>query len=431
MTATQPSLFPEVDLPPVRSAVEPVESFHQERGRLVRVVRTRRGDQRHSTVSLSKRLEGNDLASAFDASWLRLSAKPTSEGSISTVRVADLFSGCGGMSVGIDEAARALQLSVEHVLCADIDVEALATYERNFSPVHKIDSPIENHVDSALGARLSRKERDLKRALGRLDVVMGGPPCQGHSDLNNHTRREDPKNALFDRMARFAEVMEPAHVIIENVPGVRHDKAGVFDRTIEAMIRLGYSVDAGKVSALDVGVPQRRHRTVVVASRSPHVSAGFLLHTVAAHLQKPRTVQWACEDLVDLEVRRPFDETTMPTAVSKSRIDWLFDNDEYDLPDALRPDCHRTKAHTYKSVYGRLWWQKPAWTITTGFTVMGQGRFLHPIRRRSITPHEAARLQFFPDFFDFGVSNRRGYAKQIGNAVPSKLAYVVALELLR
>jgi DNA (cytosine-5)-methyltransferase 1 len=82
-------------------------------------------------------------------------------------------------------------------------------------------------------------------------------------------------------------------------------------------------------------------------------------------------------------------------------------------------------------VFGRLYWDKPAWTITTGFLVMGQGRFLHPLKRRVITPHEAARLQFFPDFFDFGSQKRSGYAKMIGNAVPAKMAYAVAIELLR
>ncbi len=73
----------------------------------------------------------------------------------------------------------------------------------------------------------------------------------------------------------------------------------------------------------------------------------------------------------------------------------------------------------------------PAWTITTGFLVMGQGRFIHPLARRVITPHEGARLQFFPDFFDFGNRSRREYAKMIGNAVPPKMATIVALELLR
>ena len=169
----------------------------------------------------------------------------------------------------------------------------------------------------------------------------------------------------------------------------------------------------------------------MVASRTTDITDGFLEKMVTAYRRPERSVAWACGDLLDLNSVHPIDAATDVSPESKSRIDWLFENHEYDLPDRLRPDCHRTKKHTYKSVYGRLHWDRPAWTITTGFPVMGQGRFLHPLRRRVITPHEAARLQFFPDFFDFGVMRRKRYAHQIGNAVPSKLAYVVALELMR
>ena len=98
----------------------------------------------------------------------------------------------------------------------------------------------------------------------------------------------------------------------------------------------------------------------------------------------------------------------------------------------MRPDCHRLKEHSYKSVYGRMYWEQPAQTITSGFTSMGQGRFVHPKAKRTITPHEAARLQFIPDFFSFGDTIRRtSLAEIIGNAVPTKLTYVLALELLR
>ncbi len=357
--------------------------------------------------------------------------RPPAPKILGTVRLCDLFSGCGGASVGVDEAARALQLSVDHVLAADIDPEALATYRRNFSPHVALEKPIEEYIDSDLGARRSSNEKAIRRQLGKIDIVVGGPPCQGHSDLNNHTRRQDPKNELFEKMARFAEVVEPQHIIIENVPGVRHDKNGVFDRTLNALARMGYRIDAHKMRTEIIGVAQRRHRTVVVASTRGVVNEGFLKNASDLHAQPERTVAWACADLLDASPEALIDTTTQPTKVSMKRIDWLFDNDEHDLPDRFRPDCHRTKAHTYKSVYGRLWWDQPSWTITTGFPVMGQGRFLHPLKRRSITPHEAARLQFFPDFFDFGISNRRGYARQIGNAVPPRLAYVIALELLR
>src|SRR4051812_46467341 len=86
---------------------------------------------------------------------------------------------------------------------------------------------------------------------------------------------------------------------------------------------------------------------------------------------------------------------------------------------------------TYISMYGRLLPDQPAQTVTTGFGSMGQGRYVHPTARRTITPHEAARLQFIPDFFEFGARERTALAEMIGNGVPPKLTYIVALELLR
>ena len=98
----------------------------------------------------------------------------------------------------------------------------------------------------------------------------------------------------------------------------------------------------------------------------------------------------------------------------------------------MRPDCHRKKSHTYQSVYGRMSWLEAAPTITSGYETMGRGRFVHPKRRRTITAHEAARLQFIPDFVDFSsVVERSSLDRLIGNAVPPKLSYVLGLELLR
>lgn len=114
------------------------------------------------------------------------------------------------------------------------------------------------------------------------------------------------------------------------------------------------------------------------------------------------------------------------------RVNYLFDNDLYDLPDTERPTCHRTKKHKYKAVYGRLHWDKPSPTITGGFGSMGQGRFVHPLRRRVITAHEAARIQGFPDFFDFSlVSTRTALYEMIGNAVPPKISALIVDFLIK
>ena len=117
-----------------------------------------------------------------------------------------------------------------------------------------------------------------------------------------------------------------------------------------------------------------------------------------------------------------YDTASATSEKNAERIDFLFDNGLYDLPNRHRPACHRNGGHSYVSMYGRLRWTRPAQTITTGFGSMGQGRYVHPQRRRTLTPHEAARLQTFPDWFQFGDETPRGVlATVIGNAVPPLL----------
>jgi DNA (cytosine-5)-methyltransferase 1 len=135
-----------------------------------------------------------------------------------------------------------------------------------------------------------------------------------------------------------------------------------------------------------------------------------------------RTVRWAIHDLLSIESDSVFDTPSRKSKANASRMAFLFEKGQYNLPDDQRPDCHKAGEHSYVSVYGRLRWDRPAQTITTGFGSMGQGRYVHPQRRRTITPHEAARLQTFPDWFVFGENAPRGVlAKAIGNAVPPLL----------
>jgi DNA (cytosine-5)-methyltransferase 1 len=125
-----------------------------------------------------------------------------------------------------------------------------------------------------------------------------------------------------------------------------------------------------------------------------------------------------------------FDTASVASVDNVRRMQWLFNHDELDLPNRLRPPCHRSK-HSYVSMYGRLDWNEPAQTVTTGFGSMGQGRYVHPARQRTITPHEAARLQMLPDFWDFSsAGSRTALARLIGNAVPPPLATVICEEVL-
>ena len=143
-----------------------------------------------------------------------------------------------------------------------------------------------------------------------------------------------------------------------------------------------------------------------------------------------RSVSWAIGDLVNRDAAGIFDSASNHSAHNIERINYLFEHDLYDLPANLRPKCHQKK-HSYKSMYGRLDANQPAQTITTGFGSPGQGRFIHPSKRRTLTPHEAARLQCFPDFFNFSsVKTRTSLSTMIGNAVPMQLSYIFAMELL-
>ena len=415
------------------------ESYRYEAGpgNIVRTIRTRDGRNTESSIKFD--LAGGEypqgdqvsLASAFDLAWLTSRRAPTSVTVGEPIRCVDLFSGLGGMSLGIAEAARALGRPFDLAWAADIYDHARTTLKSNHTLRRKpFRHPIERLLDGKIGQPLSARERALKSTIGPIDVLVGGPPCQGHSGLNNHTRRIDPKNALMLRMVRAAEVFEPTHVIIENVPGVVKDQNRVMDHTItqlEGISQLGYRTDSAVVKAERLGVAQTRHRMFIVASETTTPS----LETTVTQMALPeRPFEWACGDL-EAEPGSGFDSPTVAHQATRDRIEWLFaEPGRFNLPNDLRPKCHQ-KPHRYGTVYGRMWPNRPAGTITTGFMVMGQGRFVHPNKPRTLTPHEGARLQFLPDWITIPKRNREDYRVLIGNAVPPKVAYAVSLDLLR
>ena len=405
-----------------------VETFRLVDDTIRREVLRRNGSTAMSSLSPPEPCLAPGLDRLFDKAWLTSTVAPPVSDPTGVVRVVDLFAGCGGLSLGVLEACRALQLEMWSVMANDVDPDALAIYGLNFPESHLVDEPIESFLDSPTGEPLSASEQKLRRNLGDIDLVIGGPPCQGHSDLNNHTRNSDPKNELYLRMARFCEVVKPRHVIIENVPGVERDRRRVAQRTWRLLTELGYKIDSGVVNAVSVGVAQRRKRSLTIASLEVSPNIPTAIADVGA---EERDLRWAIGDLVATDHERIFDSPPTPNDTNANRIDFLFDNDLHELPDQQRPDCHRLKEHTYVSVYGRLHWDRPAPTVTTGFGSMGRGRYVHPSERRTLTPHEAARVQFFPDFFDFGRSRRTLLQKTIGNAVPPKMGYALGLHLLR
>ena len=365
----------------------------------------------------------------YDLAWLAAKKHPRIRASAQEIRAVDLFCGCGGLTLGVREAARGLGCAFRSVFASDINENVLDIYSNNFQTDILDNNPIERMIDGELGAELTPNEQYFCNMVGNIDILVAGPPCQGNSNLNNHTRRDDPRNLLYLRAVRCAEILKPDTLIIENVPGVLYDKHGVLQKADEYLKTLGYSVDCGIIKMWKIGVAQTRQRMLLVASRvAKDVSIDKIMEMFAL---PPRTMEWAIGDLLDkYTADRVFDSAAEHSPVNQARIHYLFEHDLCELPDEQRPDCHRLKPHTYPAVYGRMHWDQPSPTITCGFSCCGRGRFVHPLRERTLTPHEAARIQFFPDFFDFGDRVRMDLIRAIGNAVPPRAGYVVALPLL-
>lgn len=380
------------------------------------------------------RTNGSGKVRDDDLSFLTSSQKPrySVEETSQTIDLVDMFAGAGGLSLGLHEAARRCGANLRCAIAFDTDPDALRVYVANMPPRLAVAEDVRQIFAPNIHDKLTQRERELSRTVRANGLLAGGPPCQGHSDLNNSTRRDDPKNRLYFLMARAAQVFRPATVIIENVPAAVHDRGGVVQRTRDALATLGYHIAEGVIDISELGVPQTRKRFVMVASTRRDVSL-LGASWENASLQTPRTVRWAIGDIADLKSRDALvDRIATPNAATRARIDYLFENQLYDLPDSERPACHRLKAHSYVSIYGRLHWDRPAPTITRGFYCMCMGRYVHPSQRRTLTAHEAARLQFFPDWFDFSpAGSRTKLAIMIGNAVPPKLGFSLGAEQLR
>ncbi len=355
---------------------------------------------------------------------LQLRERPSFDKGDHSLRIVDLFAGCGGITLGLAQAAHAAGYGIDIPLAVDFEPLATKIYQQNFPFAGRVETAtVESFFDGDLGAPTTIAEKRTTGSVGSIDVLVGGPPCQGHSNLNNRTRRVDPKNGLYLRMARAAEVLSPAIVLIENVPAVvrdRHDELGVVGRTSAHLESLGYRVEQRVVAFADLGVAQTRRRHVLLATASSQPEPGAILDAFGAD-EHARDLRWAIGDLSTIDRSGLLDRAPQPSPENLKRMRYLLDNDEYDLPNHLRPECHRGD-HTYKSMYGRLRWNEPAQTVTSGFGSIGQGRYMHPELTRALTAHEAARIQGFPDYFDFtGCPTKGALATMIGNAVPPQL----------
>jgi DNA (cytosine-5)-methyltransferase 1 len=383
----------------------------------------------------------DDLLGVWLSAHLHGKRPASTRNTRTVVRTVDLFCGPGGLGLGFQRACDELGIDMVSNAAVDQDAEALQVYTANHATRRRSSESVSTLVDYQVMGQGEDAEfvydpevthDDWVDLVGRTDVILAGPPCQGHSNLNNKTRRNDRRNELYLTVPAMALALQAPVVIIENVPAVIHDRQQVVGSTISILEQAGYTVARGVLRADRMGWAQTRQRYFLVARLD---EAPVPIDVVAAALQAdPHDVTWAIGDLA----KRPHDDrlhlATEMSAENTRRIEYLFEKDLHDLPPSERPDCHKDGT-TYNAVYGRMYPHKPAPTITTGFMTPGRGRYIHPTEHRVLTPWEAARIQGFPDGYVFHADPSRPpskakLAKWIGDAVPMPLGHAAGLAAL-
>jgi DNA (cytosine-5)-methyltransferase 1 len=313
----------------------------------------------------------------------------------------DLFSGCGGLSLGLKRAGFRVLGGVE------IDSVAADSYELNHPDVHLLRKDV-----LLVKARTWRKQLGLEE--GELDLLAGCPPCQGYSSLrtrNGGKQNRDRRNSLVREMLRFARAFKPKAVMMENVPGLM-GKAALLDLE-RGLRRLGYKVRCEVRDAQFYGVPQRRKRLILVAGRGFHIPLAVGREnslTVRKALAGLKRVRASGDRLHDLPERR--------SARMKETIRAIPKNGGSRSALAEQRRCHQ-RCDGFKDTYGRMAWDEKAPTITGGCFNPSKGRFLHPRSNRCITMREAAMLQGFPRRYQFAPrAGKQALALMIGNALP-------------
>lgn len=370
----------------------------------------------------------------------------------------DLFSGAGGLSLGLVNAG------FDVVLCSDLSASCEKTHKRNFP-----DIPFERVEINDLSSSRIKKLTGLKH--GELDLLIGGPPCQGFSIIGQR-ETQDPRNQLFREFLRIAKELKPRVIAIENVTGLATLENGSVLRAIgEAFDEAGYTIDCAELLAAQYGVPQMRWRMFFVGWRMDqnkrggfpqpsHGNAGigdFVPNRAisAEHTAHFVSIFDAIGDLPPVDAgeivtaydRKPTTEfqkamrlgagsvvanhyAPRMSAQNLRRIACLKPgNDWRDLPtELLPPGMQRALRKDHTRRFRRMKWDGVARSIITRFRDPKSGEYIHPEQARTISIREAARIQSFPDWFVFEGTYSEIY-EQVGNAVPPLLARAVAAEI--
>jgi DNA (cytosine-5)-methyltransferase 1 len=328
----------------------------------------------------------------------------------------DLFSGCGGLTLGLKLAGFQVVAAVE------LDAGAVATYQSNHPEV------LVKHVDIRRYSPLALK-RALGLRAGELDLLAGCPPCQGFSalrTLNGAKDNTDRRNRLIYQMLRFARAFRPKAIMMENVPTLLHQKS--LRRLCRGLEGLGYRLTVGVKNAANYGVPQRRQRLILLGGKDVEISfapESRRLRTVGGAIRRMPAVGRSRDQLHNMPEKRSEKIKKMIRDIPKDG------GSRKDLAKTRQLPCHR-KSDGFHDVYGRMSWNEVAPTITSGCFNPSKGRFLHPELDRNITMREAAMLQGFPRKYFFDVSlGKEAIALQIGNALPPEFIRRNALSVRR
>ena len=316
----------------------------------------------------------------------------------------DLFSGCCGLSRGLKDAGFKVLAAVE------LDGKARETYALNHGEVPFVGADIRDVTATHL-----MKSCGLKR--GQLDLMAGCPPCQGFSTLRARrasVAEPDARNGLIDDFARLTLALRPKMVMMENVPALaKYEKFLNFVHKLESV---GYQVSVEVLNVRHFGVPQRRKRLILSASRvgppklATAADSRVTVRTAIGDLMKPGE---SGDELHDLPSKhRSARVQAMIEAIPKDG------GSRHSLPNVLRLSCHANTSG-FNDVYGRMKWDDVSPTITSGCNNPSKGRFIHPSEDRPITLREAALLQGFPADYRFNILHgKTAIALMIGNALP-------------
>lgn len=339
--------------------------------------------------------------------------------------VVDLFCGIGGLSYGLKNAGF-------HILAGyDLDWTCQYAYETNTCGKFNY-----RDVNTITGDEINKLYSNRKNTIR---ILAGCAPCQPFSSYAFKNKEKDPnKYDLLYQFGRLVEEVKPDIVTMENVTQILNFKAKpVLQDFIDKLKSLGYSVDARPVYCPDYGIPQTRKRLVLLASRLGEIKLIPPTHDKEHYI----TLRDAIGDLPPIMAGQtdsydPLHRAKSLTPINMQRIKSTpYGGSWKDWPDSLKLRCHQTKGGaSFGSVYGRMVWEKPASTITTQCTGLGNGRFGHPDQDRAISAREAALIQTFPKEYKFFEDERNvsivKASRYIGNAVPPKLGEIIGMSII-